>query len=142
MAAPLFPQAQPEPVRRPQPTLPQLRALALTLTTARDDIELQARLSNAAWSVANAVQAIDRALALVESELADLEEAECRLAVVDGLTTDSLPVKPASIYSAEAQRRAAEEEEMVRQAARVDTAELAQLYPDLARDLDRCESEF
>jgi hypothetical protein len=58
-----------------------------------------------------------------------------RLAVVDGLVADALPVKPTSVFSAEANRAAREQEELVRQMMQADTAEMARLYPDTVREL-------
>ncbi|HEU4649017.1 MAG TPA: hypothetical protein VFS33_08160 [Gemmatimonadales bacterium] len=58
-------------------TRPQLAALCSTLTTARTDIERQAALVGAATdpAILAPVEAIDRALALFESDLVAMDEA-------------------------------------------------------------------
>jgi hypothetical protein len=130
MAAPAF---KPEP-RKPL-SRPALAAVVQTLTDARNDLEIQGKLVGRPDMVADLVAAMDRRLALFESDLADLDMAADRLAVVDGLVADALPVKPTSVFSAEANRAAREQEELVRQMMQADTAEMARLYPDTVREL-------
>jgi hypothetical protein len=137
MAAPLFPSLPTATTASPRQPLsrPALAAVVQTLTDARNDLEIQGKLVGRPDVVADLVAAMDRRLALLESDLADLDMASERLAVVDGLVADALPVKPTSVFSAEANRAAREQEELVRQMMQADTAEMARLYPETVREL-------
>lgn len=143
MAAPSYANPTGTPSSRPLPhplTRPQVCALLTALTEARDLLERQAALIGRPEQVAAPVKALDYQLALLEVDLAELDEAADRLAIRDGLTGDR-PAVRGSLYSPEA-RAHAWDDSTVRNSPVLgpqmpDSPELHAMYPETMSALAR-----